>query len=286
LAFFSSKSLTELYAASDGPGAISSALLDTATHPILGSYLVEYLKHDKEHCMETHGMALVVRNTFLTYSKQEEDGEQLVRSSSAPPAAHRHAKGYKGDFDSTAVSTTCESLERDTSTVVTDSDDAVSLSSDKTDGEHEGASLPITPRHEIESENFQQNLATGSGETSPQDQLEQMSQMVMDIWAKLRVVESSIEAESPTAAAIPTAVADLQQPWNGAAAIPTAVEAEVKSQPAQISKPATPASAKRLGRWSEIDFECSPEVGFQCQKLASNARPFVPSGPPRQGELP
>jgi len=207
--------------------------------------------------METHMHNLVVRNTFLQYSseREEDDGVSLVRSSSAPPSC-RHAKG-KGEHDPTAASTVCESLEPDTSTVVTDSDDAVSLSSEI--GEHEGASAPISPRrwNDIPIEDsddetdIKPNLTSEPCQlapTSPQEQLDQMSQMVMDIWSKLRVVEASVEAQSPNDVAEVVATAT-----------------EIKS-PVETNRPvSTPVETNRPGRVTT------------CQKLVANARPFVPS---------
>jgi len=191
-------------------------------------------------------MVLVVRNTFFDY-RQEEDGKQHVRSNSAPPAC-RHATREKGDSDSGAASTTCESLEPDTSTVVSENDDTVSLSSYLT--EHEEDSLPSVSRQEREldsdddadwTQRLPQSLALDHQEpsqTSTQQELEQMSQMVLEIWSKLRSVESSIEAQCGESAA------------------------EAKSQVPQIP---APSEIKQLGQ--------APA----CQKLVSNACPFVPS---------
>jgi len=195
--------------------------------------------------MESLGMALFVRNIFFDCS-QEEDGKQHGRSNSAPPAC-RQATREKGDYDSAAVSTTCETLEPNTPTVVSEDDDAVSLSSYLT--EH-GDCLPSISRQELEldsdddadwPQSLPQSLAPDHQEpsqTSTQQELEQMSQMVLEIWSKLRSVESSIEAQCGESAA------------------------EAKSQVPQIP---APSEIKQLGQ--------APA----CQKLVSNACPFVPS---------
>jgi len=197
-------------------------------------------------------MALVVRNTFLQYSQQG-DAEEHGRSNSAPPTS-RHANRDKGDYESAAVSTTCESLDKDTSTVVSDNDDAVSTASYMT--EYEGVS-PSVSRQEIDTDDeasLQPMAVTDHHQPVPTDaqqQLEQMSQMVMEIWSKLRSMESSMEAQLGDTA-------------------PTGTAAESKSLTAQIS---APPATKSFGQ---------PAA---CQKLVANARPFVPSCESKSNEV-
>jgi len=198
-------------------------------------------------------MALVVRNTFLQYSEQE-DAKKHGRSNSAPPTS-RHVNRVKGDYESAAVSTTCESVERDTSTVVSDNDDAVSTASYLT--EYEGVS-PSVSRQEIDTDDDEASLqpipVTDHHQLVPTDaqqQLEQMSQMVMDIWSKLSSMESSIEAQLGDTA-------------------PNGTAAEIKSETAQIP---TPPATKSLGQ---------PAA---CQKLVANARPFVPNCDAKSNEV-
>lgn len=186
------------------------------------------MTQQRDQCTDTHGVALVVRNTFLHYG-EEEKGEQSGRSSSAPPSC-RTPKGNTNDFDATA-STACDSFALDTSTLVTDSEEAASQASGVT--EHEGPSAPMTPDNlEMHGDKAYDKAV------DPQEQLDRMSEMVMDIWSKLRKVESSIEAA-------PSPLAKAKMSW--------ADESIEESQP--------PAQA-----------DASP-----CQKkLVANSRPFVP----------
>jgi len=196
-------------------------------------------------------MAIVVRNTFLDYSQQEDD-KQPGRSNSAPPST-RHSNGDKGDYESADVSTTCESLEPDTPTVfsdVSDTDDVVSLSSYNMT-EHEGDS-PSTSRQELESghdaglQPFSDNSHQLTSQAlDAQQQLEQMSQMVMDIWSKLQSMESSIEAQHGDAAA-------------------TEAVADIKTQLPQIS---APQETNNVGQAAACQ-----------QNLVANAPLFVPRG--------
>jgi len=213
-------------------------------------------------------MALVVRNTFLDYSQQEDD-KSPGRSNSAPPST-RYSNRDKGEVDFAAVSTsdfstTCGAsrTSRTVSTTdfsepdtprVSDTDDVVSLSSYNVT-EHEGDS-PSMSRQELQSghdaclQPFSANnhhLASQALDT--QQQLEQMSQMVMDIWSKLRSMESSIEAQNGDAATT-EAVADIKT--------------EIKTQLAQMP---APQETKNVGQAAACQ-----------QKLAVNARLFVPSG--------
>jgi hypothetical protein len=183
-------------------------------------------------------MALVVRNTFLTISQQEDDDQHAGRSNSAPPTC-RHAKRDEGDYnfmesvepDKSCNYFTVENVEPDKSTMVPDSDDAASLYSYMT--EHESVT-PAMSRDDVDSDADTDVVAPDPSVVSAQQQqLEQMSQMVMDLWSKLRSVESSIEAKCRQEAAI----------------------AEVPSQVAQV--PAPPQSTS--------------------SKLASTAKPFVPT---------
>jgi len=191
-------------------------------------------------------MALVVRNTFFDFS-QKEDDEKPGRSNSAPPS-NRYSNGDKGDYESAEVSTTCESLER--TPAVSDTDDVVSLASYNMT-EHEGDS-PCMSRQELESGHdaglqpiFANNHQLASEALDTQQQLEQMSQMVMDIWSKLRSMESSIEAQHGDVAA-------------------TGALADIKTQLAQIS---APQETKNVGQAAACQ-----------QKLAVNERSFVPRG--------
>lgn len=138
-------------------------------------------------------MALVVRNTFLHFTHEEdEDSLHHGRSNSAPPAC-RQTKRDKGDYDSTAVSTTCETLELDASTIASDIDD---VESQFACTEHEDLS-PAMSGCDSDSDDDdaaqQHNSALTHVTLSPeavQQQLEQMSQKVMDIWSKLRSIEA------------------------------------------------------------------------------------------------
>jgi hypothetical protein len=113
---------------------------------------------------------------------------------------------------------TVENVEPDKSTTVPDSDDAESLYSYMT--EHESVTPPMS-RHEVDSDaetdvcDGQDNVAPDPNAVAAQQQLEQMSQMVMELWSKLRSVESSIEAqcgEEAAVAEVPSQVAQVAAP--------------------------------------------------------------------------
>lgn len=191
--------------------------------------------------METHGLSLVVRNTFLHYSKEEKSSEELVRSSSAPPSCRTPKGGKAGDRESAAASTFCESLAPDTYTdLVTDSEDAASYTSGIADHEGDAAAA------------FAVEPCTDNDEVSPQDKLDLMSQQVLDIWAQLRAVETSLEAAetSPTTETLPAA-AQSQISW------------------ADLSTEANDFPGEK-------DESADQKDESPCQKLVSNARLFVP----------
>jgi hypothetical protein len=149
-------------------------------------------------------VALVVRNTFLDIDEPQEN-QQSTRSNSAPPTCR-----HKGDYESAAISTTYEST-----TEASDGDDCASMVSWSSNTEHEDVSPPMTsynsdsdcetPWHNPAPVRRQNPHSSGRIASQPapgqltevaaQQQLEQMSQMVMDIWAKLREVESAVDAQ-------------------------------------------------------------------------------------------
>lgn len=156
-------------------------------------------------------MTLVVRNTFLHFSQQK-DSPTPYRSSSAPPASRQ----AKSETESAAVSTTCDTSDH--SVTASDIDDVVSRSSH----EYEDVSPPLSDCDSSDDEDDHQRLSASLNTLSPtaaQQKLDKMSETVMDIWAKLRMVESSIEAEeehcpavrqeclAPVSEAAPSAVA-------------------------------------------------------------------------------
>jgi len=130
-------------------------------------------------------MALVIRNTFLDFNDIDQDGSSasVGRSSSAPPTC-RQAKQDKGDFDSAGISA-------DVSTDASSDEDEVTSQSSNT--EHEDVSAAMTEAGS-DSE-CDPSRAPQLSDADAEKQLELMSQSVMDIWAKLRAIESSIEAE-------------------------------------------------------------------------------------------
>lgn len=133
-------------------------------------------------------MALVIRNTFLDISSDQDGGSPSNgRSNSAPPTC-RQAKNDKGDYNSAAAST-CSDLDE--------------VASQSSNTEHEDVSAAMT---EYGSDSDcdspkQQRAAPRLSDADAEKQLELMSQSVMDIWAKLRAIESSIEVESAEPAA-------------------------------------------------------------------------------------
>jgi len=171
-------------------------------------------------------MALVVRNTFLDFT-QEEDADclQQTRCSSAPPTCR-----HKGDYSSDeAVSVTCETYvdsnsSTEHSTEASDIDDFASGSSnygndnEDSDSDHEYEDVsPAMSDGCCDSDDDEicregPAPAPTLSEAAAQEQLDQMSQMVMDIWSQLRSVESTIEAhcadavEAPAPAPAPTVV--------------------------------------------------------------------------------
>jgi len=208
--------------------------------------------------MESDGIAVVVRNTFLHYADAT-DNEQHGRSNSAPPSCRHGVKEKAGNFGTSAASTTGEQSALDS-----DSDD-VSVSSivtkDELDSPTRRSSASATNRwsSEIDSDDeavsqqqCQYSLAPAQQQPSQesdsaQQQLEEMTAMVMDIWSQLRLMESSIEAGDATLAEVKTSA-------------PTKITAEVKSP--------APTQTTRLG-----------------QKLDAKVRPFVPSSVPIQSEV-
>jgi len=147
-------------------------------------------------------MALVVRNTFLDFN-QDEDSLQHVRSSSAPPTCRHKGESISEDCETFVDSST------EHSTAASDIDDFVSGSSncdqDDSDHEHEDVSPPneMTNDSDSDDENTQWQRPVPSAvvgtitEAAAQEQLDQMSQMVMDIWSKLRSVEAEVKNSKP-----------------------------------------------------------------------------------------
>jgi hypothetical protein len=151
-------------------------------------------------------MALTIRNTFFHLSQHEDEQQPQFRSNSAPPTC-RQTKRDKGDYDSADYSTSCETLEFDGSTLASDlEDDIGSRRSSCT--EHEELSPPQTSRRSDSDEHDAQPLESAPGTISQeaaQEQLDAMSQKVMDLWSKLRSIESSLatggeDIVDPTAA--------------------------------------------------------------------------------------
>lgn len=131
-------------------------------------------------------MTLVVRNTFLTFSQQE---DSQIRSSSAPPTCRQ----AKLESESAAESTTCETCDH--STVASDFDDATS----RTTPEHADTTPPMSCcDSDDDNEAFPCSNSTKPtlDRSDAQEQLDKMSQTVMDIWSKLRLVESSLQSQS------------------------------------------------------------------------------------------
>lgn len=169
-------------------------------------------------------MALVVRNTFLDFTQEEDaDCAQQTRCSSAPPTCR-----HKGDSTSDeTVSVSCETYvdsnsSTEHSTVASDIDDFASGSSNygndnedsDSDREYEDVSPAMSDGcwDSDDDEVYREGPAPAPtlSEAAAQEQLDQMSQMVMDIWSQLRSVESTIEAhhadavEAPVPAPAPT----------------------------------------------------------------------------------
>lgn len=147
-------------------------------------------------------MTLVVRNTFLHFS-QSEDGSHH-RSTSAPATCRQAplAAPAKAEDEPAAASTTCDTP--DASTLASDMEDVMSQSSN----EHEDLSPPMSDCDSSDDEDEGRVTITSVSSTAStlvpqntlsqkaaQEQLEQMSQAVMDIWSKLRMVETSLEAK-------------------------------------------------------------------------------------------
>jgi len=131
---------------------------------------------------------VVVRNTFLHLSRDEDDETSSNnRSSSAPPRC-RHEKPCDDSLDSASVSTGLSSCG--------DLDDKQSLSRPSSEhGEDEGCP---TPEKLLPAE--------------AQQQLEQMSQEIMGLWAKLRAVEAKKNASTTTNSTQSHCAADTVQP--------------------------------------------------------------------------
>lgn len=131
-------------------------------------------------------MALVIRNTFLDFSNdtnQDCSSTSVGRSSSAPPTCRQETQD-KGDFHSAAILA-------DVSTDASSDEDEVTSQSSNT--AHEDAS-PAMSEAGSDSE-CDSSRTPKLSDADAEKQLELMSQSVMDIWAKLRAIESSIEAE-------------------------------------------------------------------------------------------
>lgn len=135
-------------------------------------------------------MALTIRNTFLHFTQHEDEQQPQYRSNSAPPTC-RETQRNKGDHDSAADSTTFET----SSTIASDffEDDVVSPRSSCT--EHEELSPPLTSRGSDSDDNeFQPKESAKVSDDAAQEQLDVMSQKVMDLWSRLRSIESSLAA--------------------------------------------------------------------------------------------
>lgn len=142
-------------------------------------------------------MVMAVKNTFIHISENEERS-QSGRSSSAPPACKLPSSDKPaGEIDSFASSTEASesgdisprsagSDHEGNSSFSTGCDSDTDISELAVDGDDESEKLHLRSR--ASPQQFAHPEA--------QQQLEQMSQTVMDIWAKLRAMESSLEAQS------------------------------------------------------------------------------------------
>lgn len=181
-----------------------------------------------------HPMTLVIRNTFLHITHQHEDDDQRLphgRSNSAPPT-HRQTNRDKGEHDSAVDSTVCDTLEHDASTIASDfDDDAMSPRSSLT--EHEDVSPPMTSRHSDSDDDDakRQNSVANATITqeAAQQQLDQMSEKVMDLWSKLRSIESSLLANSE----------DVVDPAAAGASSPTLPSPPAEAEKETVETPAT-----------------------------------------------
>lgn len=181
-------------------------------------------------------MAVIIRNTFLHFNQDEhKDAEQQHgRSNSAPPMLRAQAKREKGDYDSAEDSTACETLAPDTSTIASDLDSEVDVMTPRSScTEHEDMSPPMTSRGSDSGDEIQpRNSGLACTKITPaaaQEQLDQMSQTVMDIWAKLRTIESSLTINSEDAVD-PIAATGLP------------AEAEKETAPSQMESAVKPTS--------------------------------------------
>lgn len=120
-------------------------------------------------------MDVVVKNTFVHFRREEEDStDKSARSSSAPPTC-RQAKVDDVDVDSVEASTTCQTVSIQADSSVAEVDDHLPLSAHLEQGNFQSL---------YESEC--QTLYPGNAE----QQIEQMSKRVMEIWESLRNVET------------------------------------------------------------------------------------------------
>lgn len=186
-------------------------------------------------------MALVVRNTFLDFT-QEEDADclQQTRCSSAPPTCR-----HKGDNSSDeTVSVTCETYvdsnsSTEHSTEASDIDDFASGSSnygnEDSDSDHEYEDVSPAMSDGCCDSDDDEICREGPApeptlsEAAAQEQLDQMSQMVMDIWSQLRSVESTIEAQCADAVEAPAPVPNVVEATPSVAGASTKLDGKARA---------------------------------------------------------